>query len=395
MTNIIIQQYVQTKRKLVNPKTYEIAVLKGDGIGLEVVDEALRVLEAIAVVEGIRFNFNDYPSGADCYLAQGTPLPDDTLAACRQADAVLLGAMGNPEIRWPDGTEMRPQVDLRFKLDLYAGVRPIYLYASHHTPLKGYEAGDIDFVLMRENVEGLFASMDSGIELRGEVATDTMVITKDGTERIVAYAFQLARERQMARESSGTTEFVPKVTCVDKANIFRSMAFFRRVYDEVAENYNEVSREYAYVDAMAQYLVQRPEEYDVMVMENMYGDILSDLAAGIIGGLGMAPSGDIGKDAAVFQPSHGTAPDIAGKGIANPVATILSAGMMMKWLGSCYDDEATTRASERIKQAVKSVLANPTNGTPDLRGDMTTSQLGTKIAEAIFESKSQKVKKSK
>jgi len=374
---------------MVDPKTYEIAVLKGDGIGLEVVDEALRVLEVIAETEGISFNFKDYPSGADCYLAQGTPLPDDTLIACRQADAVLLGAMGNPEIRWPDGTEMRPQVDLRFNLDLYAGVRPIYLYASHHTPLKGYEAGEIDFVLMRENVEGLFASMDSGIELRGEVATDTMVITKDGTERIVDYAFQLARERQAARVSSGIAEFVPKVTCVDKANIFRSMAFFRRVYDTVGENYNDVSREYAYVDAMAQYLVQRPEEYDVMVMENMYGDILSDLAAGIIGGLGMAPSGDIGKDAAVFQPSHGTAPDIAGKGIANPVATILSAGMMMNWLGSRYSDDVATRAGERIEQAVKSVLADPTNGTPDLGGDMSTSQLGTKIAEAIFDSKSQ------
>ena len=305
---------------------------------------------------------------------------------------MLLGAMGNPEIRWPDGTEMRPQVDLRFKLDLYAGVRPIYLYAAHHTPLKGYEAGEIDFVLLRENVEGLFASMDSSIELRGEVATDTMVITKDGTERIVAYAFQLARERQLARESSGISEFVPKVTCVDKANIFRSMAFFRRVYDKVAENYNEVSREYAYVDAMAQYLVQRPEEYDVMVMENMYGDILSDLAAGIIGGLGMAPSGDIGNDAAVFQPSHGTAPDIAGKGIANPVATILSAAMMMRWLGSRYKDEIATRAGESIDQAVKVVLSDPKNGTPDLGGDMTTSQLGTKIAETIFESKSQKVK---
>jgi 3-isopropylmalate dehydrogenase len=167
------------------------------------------------------------------------------------------------------------------------------------------------------------------------------------------------------------------------------MAFFRRVYDTVGENYNDVSREYAYVDAMAQYLVQRPEEYDVMVMENMYGDILSDLAAGIIGGLGMAPSGDIGKDAAVFQPSHGTAPDIAGKGIANPVATILSAGMMMNWLGSRYSDDVATRAGERIEQAVKSVLADPTNGTPDLGGDMSTSQLGTKIAEAIFDSKSQ------
>ena len=380
---------------MADPKTYKIAVLKGDGIGPDVVNEALRVLEAITIEEGIRFNFKEYPSGADCYLEQGTPLPDDTLEGCRQADAVLLGAMGNPEVRWPDGTELRPQVDLRFKLDLYAGVRPIYLYASHHTPLKGYEVGDIDFVILRENTEGLFASMDFGIELRGELATDTMVITRGGTERIVDYAFQLAQERQVTRKSDGNSDYSPKVTCVDKANIFRSMAFFRRVYDKVAESYNDIVSEYAYVDAMAQYLVQRPQDYDVMVMENMYGDILSDLAAGIIGGLGLAPSGDIGIDAAVFQPSHGTAPDIAGKGIANPVATILSAGMMMKWLSNRYNDEAAIRSSERIEQAVKHVLADPRNGTPDLGGDMTTSQLGAKIAETVKESKSQKVKKSK
>ena len=366
-----------------DPKTYEIAVLKGDGIGLEVVDEALRVLKAIALETGVSFNFNDFPAGADCYLAQGNPLPDETLAACRQADAVLLGAMGNPEIRWPDGTEMRPQVDLRYKLDLYAGVRPIYLYASHHTPFKDYKVGDIDLIILRENVEGLFASMNSGIELRDEVATDTMVITQAGTERIVDYAFHLAHERQLVREASGKTEFVPKVTCVDKANIFRSMAFFRKVFDKVAKNYYDISRDYVYVDAMAQYLVQRPKEYDIMVMENMYGDILSDLAAGIVGGLGMAPSGDIGENAAVFQPSHGTAPDIAGKGIANPTATILSAAMMMRWLGKRYKDEVATHAGECIDRAVKEVFSNPKNGTPDIGGEMSTSQLGTKIIEVI------------
>ena len=375
--------------------SYDIAVLKGDGIGPDVVDEAIRVLEAVSQAEGTRLAFAEYPSGADCYLEQGTPLPDDTLAACRQADAVLLGAMGNPDVRWPDGTEMRPQVDLRFELDLYAGVRPIYLYAAHHTPLKGLAAGDIDFVLLRENVEGLFASKDGGIELRGEVATETLVITRSGTQRVADYAFRLARERQAAREA--TTVGVaagegsrgrpasPRVTCVDKANMFRSMAFFRRVFDEVADGYSDVAREYAYVDAMALYLVQRPQEYDVMVMENMFGDILSDLAAGLVGGMGMAPSGDIGEETAVFQPSHGTAPDIAGKGIANPTGTILSAAMMLCWLGERHDDESAVNAGARIERAVKRVLAKPGTGTPDLGGDMTTSELGRRIAAAAAE----------
>jgi 3-isopropylmalate dehydrogenase len=300
--------------------------------------------------------------------------------------------MGDPEVRWPDGTEMRPQVDLRFKLDLYAGVRPIYLYASHHTPLQGFEAGDIDLVILRENVEGLFASMDGGIELRGEVATDTMVITRSGTLRLADYAFRLARERHQERQSSaeaaGSGEPVrdakaATVTCVDKANIFRSMAFFRRVFDEVADGYPDVKRDHAYVDAMALYLVQRPRDHDVLVMENMYGDILSDLAAGLVGGMGMAPSGDIGEDAAIFQPSHGTAPDIAGKGIANPVGTILSAAMMLRWLGQRHDDAAAAAAGVRIDQAVRTILAKPGSGTPDLGGEMTTKQLGSRIAEAV------------
>ncbi len=358
---------------------YRIAVLKGDGIGPDVVDEALRVLTALGNSSAVSFEFCEYPSGADCYLECGTPLPDETLGACRTADAVLLGAMGRPDIRWPDGTEMRPQVDLRIKLDLYAGVRPIYLYAEHLTPLKGLGPGAIDLVILRENVEGLFASMDAGIELRGEVAVDSMVITRSGTERIARYAFELARGRQ----ETGNSQRQAMVTCVDKANIFRSMAFFRSVFDEVAAGYPDIARAYEYVDAMAFHLVEQPQLYDVMVTENMYGDILSDLAAGLIGGMGMAPSGDIGEDAAVFQPSHGTAPDIAGKGVANPVGTILSAAMMLRWLGQRHDDDASTAAGARIEEAVQSVLTSPDNATPDLGGRMTTSQMGQAIVAVL------------
>lgn len=352
-------------------KAYNIAVLKGDGIGPEVVDEAVKVLAALGAP---RFNFVEHPCGAGCYLECGDPLPKSTVEACRAADAVLLGAMGLPDVRWPDGTEMRPQIDLRIVLDLYAGVRPIYLYNEAHTPLKGMGKGEIDFVILRENVEGLFASMNGGIELRGEVAVDSMVITRTGTERVVRYAFELAKKR--GREPM-------KVTCVDKANVFKSMAFFRAVYDDVAAAYPQVERDYAYVDALSMYLVQRPQSYDVLVSENMYGDIISDLAAGLVGGLGMAPSGDIGEDAAVFQPSHGTAPDIVGRGLANPVATILSASLMLRWLGERHGDEVAIGAAERIEGAVRSVVGQKGAGTPDLGGVMQTGELGDAIAGAI------------
>jgi 3-isopropylmalate dehydrogenase len=355
-------------------KRYEIAVLKGDGIGPEVVDEAVGVLQALEQKGGTAFTFKEYACGVPPFLEEGNPLPDATLQGCKEADAVLLGAMGLPDVRWPDGTEIRPQVDLRFKLDLYAGVRPIYLYATEHTPLKGVEAGDIDLVILRENVEGSFAAMGSGIELRGEVAVDSMVITRSGTERIVRYAFELAVER--GKEPM-------KVTCVDKANILRSMAFFRGIYTEVAQDYPQVERDYGYIDAISLYMVQRPQDYDVMVMENMYGDILSDLAAGLVGGLGMAPSADIGEEAAVFQPSHGTAPDIAGQGIANPVGTILSAGLMLRWLGVRHDDEKAREDGRKVEDSVRRVMSVGGVGTPDLGGNLSTRELGQRIVDAI------------
>ncbi len=355
-------------------REYVIAVLPGDGIGPEVVVETLKALNAAAAADGLRLQFSEYPCGAGCYLKCGTPLPQKTLAACRQADAVLLGAMGLPDVRWPDGTEMRPQVDLRFELDLYAGVRPIYLFDARHTPLKGMERGSIDLVILRENVEGLFASMNAGIRLRDEVAVDSMVITRSGTERVVRYAFELALRR--GRQPM-------KVTCVDKANIFKSMAFFRSIFDRIGAQYPQVEREYAYIDALALHMVRRPASFDVMVMENMYGDIISDLAAGLVGGMGMAPSGDIGDDAAVFQPSHGTAPDIVGQGTSNPVATILSGAMMLDWLGNRHQDPAACQAGQRIRAAVRTVLAVAGSGTPDLRGNMSTGQMGDAVAAAV------------
>src|SRR5262245_44924423 len=272
---------------------FTIAVLPGDGIGIDVTNEAVKVLRAAAT--SFTLDMATYESGAICYQRTGNDLPDDTIAACKNADAVLLGAMGHPNIRKPDGTELTPQVALRVALDLYAGVRPCKLYPGAKTPLANVRPGDIDLVILREQTEGLFASQMGGIVLHEDVATDTLVMTRHGVRRIARFAFLLAQDRMRVKPNP-----TRKVTCVDKANIFKSYAFFRRVFDEAAAEFPHIKKEHAYIDAQALYLVQRPQTLDVVVTENMFGDILSDLAAGLIGGMGMAPSGDIGDRHAVF-----------------------------------------------------------------------------------------------
>jgi 3-isopropylmalate dehydrogenase len=349
--------------------TFHIAVLPGDGIGVDVTREAVRVLRAVeSRLAGVRFALQEHSVGAGEFLRGGDPLPAAALDACARADAVLLGAMGLPSVRWPDGREMTPQIDLREKLDLYAGPRPIRLYHGNDTPLKGYGSGGrtIDFVIVRENTEGLFSARLSTQPSMDE-ARDVLRLTRRGCERVIRFAFELARKRRK------------HCTLVDKANVLPSMVFFRRIFDEIAAQYPDVATDRVYVDAMALFLVRKPEAFDVIVTENMFGDILSDLAGGLVGGMGMAPSGDIGDDCAVFQPSHGTAPDIAGKGIANPVATILSAAMMLEWLGH----EQTVSGAKLIEDAVQRVFADPANRTPDMGGKLTTSHLAEKIILAL------------
>jgi 3-isopropylmalate dehydrogenase len=347
---------------------FQIAVLPGDGIGPEVIAEALKALRAAARdFQRVRLHFTEHAAGAGEYLRGGDPLPAAAFEACRSADAVLLGAMGLPSVRWSDGREMTPQIDLRERLDLYAGLRPITLYHPTDSPLKGYPAGGIDLAIVRESTEGLFSGRLSCRDPRADEVRDCLRISRHGSERLFRFAFDLARRRRR------------RLTLVDKANVLPSMAFFRQIFDETAARYPDVEVERIYVDAMALYLVRCPERFDVIVTENMYGDILSDLAAGIAGGMGMAPSADLGDRAAVFQPAHGTAPDIAGKGIANPIAAILSAAMLLEWL----DAGETRRGAERIRAAVKSVLADPGRRTPDLGGRLTAAELGDLVAERI------------
>jgi len=351
---------------------FTIAVLGGDGIGPEVVAEGVKVLRAVqAILPGVRYDLVEHSVGAGEFLRSGDPLPDKTLDRIRESDAILLGAMGLPDIRWPNGVEMTPQIDLREKLDLYNGVRPIRLYHPSHSPLHGYSAGGegrrIDFVIVRENCEGLFSERLTPRPSGRDFETDTMKITRRGAERICRAAFQLAQKRRR------------HCTLVDKANVLPSMAFFRKVFDEVAREYPDVTADRVYVDAMALFLVQRPDSFDVMVTENMFGDILSDLGAGIIGGMGMAPSADIGEKHAVFQPSHGTAPTIAGRGIANPIATILSVAMLLEWL----DHPGTVRGARLVERAVEHVLSDPANRTADLGGEVSTSGMGNLVCHAL------------
>ncbi len=356
---------------------YRIAQIGGDGIGPEVIAEAVRVLGA-AQGDGLRFTFEEAEVGAALFQRTGEDLPRESVELCRAVDAILFGAAGLPDVRHADGTELTPQITLRMVLDLYAGMRPIKLYPGVPSPLAMPEGQKIDYVILRENTEGLFASLGGGSKVGEELAVDTLVITRKGTERVVRRAFETSRSR-----GGAPGDGVKRVTCVDKANVFRSYAFFRQVFQETARDYPDVRTDLAYIDAMTMYVVQAPWRYDVVVLENMFGDILSDLGAATVGGLGMGPSGDIGDRYALFQPSHGSAPDIAGKGVANPIATILSAAMMCRWLGAQHRDPVVTRLSDRIDTAVARALTDPRARTRDIGGTATTRCCTDAVIEAL------------
>ena len=328
-----------------------ICVLPGDGIGVEVIDATVPLLEKLAHGAPFAFTFSRHPAGALHFRATGDALPRATLDAARDADAILFGAMGWPEIRYADGTEIAPQLDLRVALELYAGVRPARAIPGIRLPLADPRASDIDLVVVRESTEGLFASRGKGVIDDDREARDTMVITRHGSERVHDFAFRLAQRRK-ARGHPG------RVTCVDKANVFRSMAFFRKIFDERAHAFPDIEARHNYVDATALDLIRKPWEFDVLVTENMFGDILSDEAAALVGGMGMAPSADVGDRHGLFQPCHGSAPDIAGQGKANPTATILSAAMMLDWLAERGHGEALGHAALRLEQAVDAAFAS-------------------------------------
>ena len=353
-------------------KNYRIAVVHGDGIGPEVCQAAVDVLRAGVAANALEFV--EYPAGARHFQATGKSFPAASFEGCRNADAILHGAAGIPGVVHPDGTEagLDFTLTLRFKLDLFANVRPIKLYPGVPSPLRN--PGEIDYVIVRENTEGLYAARGAGSLLRDEVAVDTLVQTRKGIERIVRFAFELARSRNGA-PSDGKR----RVTCCDKANVLRSYAFFRHVFDDVAKEYPNIATEYVLVDAMTLHLVNRPSHFDVIVTENMFGDIISDLGAATVGGLGMAPSEEIGDGVGLFQASHGSAPDIAGQGVANPYGTILAAALMLRRLGQRHEDDRLSEAANRIESAVRGALADP-----ELRGrDIGGAAGSQKIVSAL------------
>ncbi|MCP4326877.1 MAG: isocitrate/isopropylmalate dehydrogenase family protein [Alphaproteobacteria bacterium] len=329
-----------------------IAVFRGDGIGAEVVDACIAVLEALQRrVGGFRLSFDHLDAGARYYRETGTDIADETVAEAGRAEAILLGAMGDPEIRHADGTEIMPHLMFREVFGLYAGVRPVTAYPNTPRRLRDERAGEIDMVILRESTEGLFHTQGRGQVIDDREARETLLITRETSEKLFDFAFRLA-ERRKTRGGKAL------VTCVDKANVFRAFAFFRKIFDERAARFPEIATGYSYVDAQALDFIRRPWDFDVLVTENMFGDILSDLAGGLVGGMGMAACAEIGDRHALFQPAHGSAPDIAGQGTANPMAAILSGGLMLDHLGDRHGIENLSDAARLLDEAVQSGFAN-------------------------------------
>ena len=340
------EQRMTAAGKVTMARDFKIAVFPGDGIGLEITDPCIAVIDAaLARIGGISLAYESVEAGAGAYQKLGTALPDESVETARAADAILLAAAGLPDIRYPDGTEIAPQIELRAILDLYAGVRPIRSIPGVPSPLADPRGSELDFVIVRESTEGLFVSHRKGNVRGDEEAEDRLLITRKGTERVVDATLHIAETRKAAGGRG-------HVTCIDKANVFASYAFFRKVFDERAARHPGLTTDHLYVDASTLDFVGRPWRFDVIVTENMFGDILSDLGAGLIGGMGFAPSADIGDKHAVFQPCHGTAPDIAGQGKANPTAMFLSGAMMLEWLAERHDEPRTAEAGGLIRAAV-------------------------------------------
>ena len=356
---------------------FRIAVLPGDGIGIEVMDVCLEVLDALAErTRSFRLNTQRLPAGAGHFRDAGVALPEETLEAARSADAVLFGAMGLPDVRTESGTEIQPQLDLRIALDLYAGVRPIKAIAGAPTPLADPRAAEIDLVIVREQTEGLFSDVGKVKVENDSKAVDRMVITRKGSERVADFALNLAGQRKRDGRPG-------RVTCVDKANVLASTAFFRKVFNQRSQAHPEIETECMYVDAASLNLVRAPWRFDVLVTENMFGDILSDLCAGLVGGMGLAPSGDIGDDHGLFQPCHGSAPDIAGRDLANPTAMLLSAVLMLNWLSQRHNADALRDAARTLEAAIHRGYAEGVIRPAEYGGSDGTRAVGRKVIELI------------
>ena len=345
---------------------YHVALYPGDGIGPEVIDATVAVLDAVERGGGFRINYERFDWGMPHYEQHGRVAPDDFLSTLRRFDAILLGAVGWPA-RLPDHVTLAPLIRMRQAFDLYACVRPARTFHGVPNPLRSQEP--IDLVVVRENSEGEYVD-NGGITAIGtpdEVAVQTAVHTRRGVERILRFAFELARTRRR------------RLTMITKSNAQRfAYVLWDRVLSEIAPQFTDVTTEKQHVDAATLELVRRPHTFDVIVGSNLFGDILSDLTGGITGSLGLNPSANLDpsrRAPSLFEPVHGSAPDIAGRGIANPTGAILSGAMMLEWLGQPH-------AAEAIRSAVERTLESG-HLTPDLGGRLTTAQLAERVAGAL------------
>ena len=347
----------------------EVALIKGDGIGVDVTDATTAIVDAAVRKAGAApLAYAEITAGAGYFAEHGVDIEPGGEARAGEADAIFLGAIGMPSIRHEDGTEIAPHLRLRDRYGLYAGVRPVKAYPNAPQRLADPRAAGIDLVILRESTEGLFYS--AAVHGRSEIVDDVSVvdrlmITRATTEKLHRFGFRLA-ERRKARGKKG------KITCVDKANVFASMAFFRKIFDEIRPEFPDVEVSHQYVDAQALDLIRHPWESDVLVMENMFGDILSDLAGGLVGGMGMASCAEIGDEIGLFQPAHGSAPDIMGQDKANPLAAILSGALMLDYLGEKVGSDSLTDAGLIIENAVEAAFEDNALRPMEFGGDMGT-----------------------
>ena len=361
-------------------ETFNIATFKGDGIGPDVINSAIEIIEkASNAVGGLNFEWNFIKAGAAYYKETGKDVEDDGEKKAEQSDAIFLGAIGLPSIRKDDGTEIAPHLRFREVFNLYAGVRPVKAYKNTPQRLSNKNAEKIDLVVLRECTEGLFYT--AAVHNRNKIANnneveDIMRITRNTTTRLHNFAFKLAEKRKQKGK-------LGKVTCVDKANVFKSQALFRKIFNEIKEEYPNISANTCYVDAMALNLIRQPWEYDVMVMENIFGDILSDLGGGLVGGMGMASCGEIGDNHGLFQPAHGSAPDIMGKNKANPLATILSGSLMLEYLADKKNCPQANEAALIIENAIEEGFNKNLLRPFEFGGDMSTTEITSQILDLI------------
>ncbi len=367
---------------------YAIAVYPGDGTGPEVVREGEKVLAALAEGGPAPWHLTTYPGGGQYFLRTGREWEPEAEAAAESADAVLLGAVGWPGAFLPNGdiAGRALVLGLRERLDLFANVRPCKLYPGVLHRISGHyrevwSPQNVDMLIVRENTEGLYTPVRGRLTRAGqtEVAVDSRVITRKGAERVIRYAFELARHRGRGAPEDGAV----RVTCVDKSNVLEGCRFFRETYDRVAAEYPEVERDYAYVDAFTQWVVRNPEHYDVVVATNMMGDIITDLAAVLQGGMGFAAGANVGTDHGMFEPVHGSAPKHAGKNEINPFATFFAEHEMLRWLGERHRDERLFAQAARLERALAATLADGSARTYDQGGDCSTSAVGDRVADVI------------